>query len=111
MIGGGASTTQGSSGGYTERSASYCGSNLRSGSTHDQPPVGRSLHPDRPDPMLDTGWPVRMVRAEKGRVKGKSQWKQDQTHRSTQQLICGSWPTLRYGGGAASRLSSRCELF
>ena len=75
MIGATESTMHGSSGGYTESSAICCGSNLRSVSGYDKSPMDQSVHPDRHDPMLDTDRPVRMVRAEKGRVRGKPLWK------------------------------------
>ncbi len=35
------------------------------------PPVDRSIRPDRPHPVLSTNRPVRMVRAENGRVEGR----------------------------------------
>ena len=71
MIGAGDNTMHGSSGGYTERSAICCMSKPKSGCTHDKPPVDRPIYPNRHDPMLDTDRPVRMVRAENGRVRGK----------------------------------------
>ena len=58
-------------GSYNERPASYCGSNPRSVSGHDKPPVDRSRRRDRPRPVLGTDRPVRMVRNENGRVKGE----------------------------------------
>ena len=73
MIGAVDSTMHGSSGGYTEKSAICCGSKSKSVSTHDKPPVDRSIRPDRPDSVLGTDRLVRMVRAENGRVKGKPQ--------------------------------------
>lgn len=71
MIGAGDSTMHGSSGGYTEWSASYCGSNLRSMSTHDKSPVDRYRRRYRHHPVLGIDRAECMVRVENGRVEGR----------------------------------------